>query len=145
MHLIIFDVVPALLSWEDPDAPAEAVPSAPEVLDRLYPHFRMIAVTDGGRTTAALRHHLEDADLALFFDGISTTTPYGPELSPRVALRVARAAGAGLGQAAVVTGREHLATTLRQAGVPVVFVAAPDGLDMVPMALESLRSGWIIP
>jgi len=145
VHLIIFDVVPALLSWDDPGTPPEAVPSAPEVLDRLYPHFRMIAVTDGGRTAAALRRHLEDADLALFFDGISTSAPYGPELSPRVALRVARAAGAGLGQTAVVTGREHLATALRRAGVPVVFVAVPDGLEKVPEALESLRSGWITP
>jgi phosphoglycolate phosphatase-like HAD superfamily hydrolase len=145
VHLIIFDVVPALLTWDHPADIPEPVPSAAEVLDRLYPNFRMIAVTGGGRTARILRRHLEDTGLAEFFDGVATNSAYGPELSPRVALRIARTAGAGLGQAAVVTGREDAATTLRKAGLPVVFVSGAEGLEMLPEALDSLRSGRFSP
>ena len=145
MHLIIFDVVPALLTWEHPGDIPEPAPAAAEVLDRLFLNFRMIAVTGGGRTARILRRHLEDTGLAEFFDGVATTSAYGPELSPRVALRIARTAGAGLGQAAVVTGHEGTAAALRTAGLPVVFVAGSEGLEMLPEALESLRSGRFSP
>ena len=82
MHLIIFDVVPALLTWDHPGDTPDAVPAAAGVLDRLFPHFRMVAVTGGGRTARALRRHLEDAGLVEFFDGVATTAAYGPDLSP---------------------------------------------------------------
>lgn len=145
MHLIIFDVVPALLTWDHPGDAPEPEPAAAEVLDRLFPDYRMIAVTGGGRTARTLRRHLEDTGLAEFFDGVATTSAYGPDLSPRVALRIARTAGAGLGQAAVVTGRDAVAEALRRAGLPVVFISGSEGLEKLPEALESLRSGRFSP
>jgi len=147
VHLVLLDLVPLLLSWEK-KAPGEtpAVPaSAAEMLEQVFPDFRIAGISDGDHTGLDLRRALEDAELDGFFDFIGTSAEFGPVVSPRVVRRLARVLGFPVEQVVLVTARAQLADALQQAGLAVVHVEGADGVAAIPQALEALYSGYFSP
>ena len=147
MHLVLLDLVPLLLSWEG-SAPGDA-PSVPaaagEMLEQVFPDFRIAGLSDGDHTGLDLRRALEDAELDGYFDFIGTSAEFGPEVSPRVMRRLARALGFPAEQVVVVTARRELADALQQASLAVVHVEGAEGVAAIPQALEALYSGYFNP
>jgi FMN phosphatase YigB (HAD superfamily) len=147
VHLIVFDLVPALLSWGDghsgaaPDIPEQAA----EVLENLYPDFRMAAITDGDHTALQLRKVLEDADLDSFFEILGTSAEFGPTVSPRVVRRLGAMVGMNPGKVVVVTARPALADAMRRSRIAVVLLDGPAAITAVPEALAELRAGRLNP
>jgi FMN phosphatase YigB (HAD superfamily) len=147
MQLVILDLVPLLLSWEK-SAPGEgpAVPaSAGEMLEAVFPDFRIAGLGDGNHTGLDLRRALEDAELDGFFDFVGTSAEFGPVVSPRVVRRLARVLGFPAEQVVLVTARAELAGVLQAAGLAVVQVEGEEGVAAIPQALESLYSGYFSP
>ena len=147
MQLVLLDLVPLLLSWEK-SAPGEgpAVPSsAVEVLEAIFPDFRIAGLGDGDHTGLDLRRALEDADLDGYFDFVGTSAEFGPVVSPRVVRRLARALGFTTEQVVMVTARAKLADALQAAGLAVVHVEGEEGVAAIPQALEALYSGYFSP
>lgn len=147
MHLVLLDLVPLLLSWEGA-APGEspAVPAAAgEMLEQVFPDFRIAGIGDGDHTGLDLRQALEDAELDGYFDFIGTSAEFGPVVSPRVVRRLARVLGFPVEQVVVVTARAELAEGLQHAGLAVVHVAGEEGVAVIPQALETLYSGYFSP
>ncbi|HUU61308.1 MAG TPA: hypothetical protein VMX37_02865 [Acidimicrobiia bacterium] len=147
MQLVILDLVPLLLSWEK-STPGEspAVPaSAGEMLEAVFPDFRIAGLGDGNHTGLDLRRALEDAELDAFFDFVGTSAEFGPVVSPRVVRRLARVLGFPAEQVVVVTARAELAGTLQAAGLAVVQVEGEEGVAAIPQALEALYSGYFSP
>ena len=147
MHLVLLDLVPLLLSWEG-SAPGDA-PSVPaaagEMLEQVFPDFRIAGLTDGDHTGLDLRRALEDAELDGYFDFIGTSAEFGPVISPRVVRRLARLLGFPAEQLVVVTARAPLAEALQQAGLAVVHVEGAEGVAAIPQALEALFNGYFSP
>jgi hypothetical protein len=144
VRLIVVDVVPALLRWGD-DGQPEVAADAVETMDALYDDYALAALADADRPLSHLRRALEDAGLAEVFESIATSVSFGPQVTPVVVRRLARASGAGAGQVLVATGRPRLADALRRAGIPVVAVTGPDGIAGLPAALEEPGSGPFNP
>ncbi len=147
MQLVLLDLVPLLLAWEK-SAPGEgpAVPApAGEMLEAIFPDFRIAGLGDGDHTGLDLRRALEDAELDGFFDFIGTSAEFGPVVSPRVVRRLARVLGFPVEQVVVVTARAELAEALQAAGLAVVHVEGAEGIAAVPQALEALYSGYFSP
>jgi FMN phosphatase YigB (HAD superfamily) len=147
VHLVLLDLVPLLLSWEG-SVPGEtpAVPAAAgEMLEQVFPDFRIAGISDGDHTGLDLRRALEDTELDGFFDFIGTSAEFGPVVSPRVVRRLARALGFPVEQVVLVTARAELADTLQQAGLAVVHVEGSEGVAAIPQALEALYSGYFSP
>lgn len=147
MHLVLFDLIPLLLSW-DPSSPGEPpiVPStAADMLAQVFADFRIAGISDGSLTGLDLRRALEDAELDGFFDFVGTSAEFGPEVSPRVVRRLARVLGFPLDQMVVVTARAGLADTLQQSGLAVIHVEGEEGVSAVPEALAALYSGYFSP
>lgn len=147
MHLVLLDLIPLLLSWEGSD-PGEAptVPAAAgEMLEQVFPDFRIAGICDGDHTGLDLRRALEDAELDGYFDFVGTSAEFGPEVSPRVVRRLARVLGFPVEQVAVVTARAGLAEALQQAGLAVVHVEGAEGVGAIPQALDALYSGYFNP
>lgn len=147
MHLVLLDLVPLLLSWEKSmPGEAPAVPaSAAEMLEQVFPDFRIAGLGDSDRTGLDLRRALEDAELDGFFDFIGTSAEFGPVVSPRVVRRLARVLGFPAEQVVVVTARAELADALQQIGLAVVHVEGLEGVAAIPQALEALYSGYFSP
>ena len=147
MHLVLLDLVPLLLSWEG-SAPgdAPAVPAAAgEMLEQVFPDFRIAGISDGDHTGLDLRRALEDAELDGYFDFIGTSAEFGPEVSPRVVRRLTRVLGFPAEQVVLVTARRGLADALQQSGLAVVHVEGAEGIAAIPQALEALYSGYFSP
>ena len=147
MHLVLLDLIPLLLSWDE-SAPGEApaVPAAAaEMLEQVFPDFRIAGISDGDLTGLDLRRALEDAELDGFFDFIGTSAEFGPVLSPRVVRRLARMLGFPVEQVVLITARAELADDLQQAGLAVVHVEGAEGVAAIPQALEALYSGYFSP
>lgn len=147
MQLVLLDLIPLLLSWEK-SAPGESptVPSsAAEMLEAVFPDFRIAGLGDGDHTGLDLRRALEDAELDGYFDFVGTSAEFGPVLSPRVVRRMARALGFTAEQVVMVTARAQLADTLQAAGLAVVHVEGEEGVAAIPQALEALYSGYFSP
>jgi FMN phosphatase YigB (HAD superfamily) len=147
VHLVLLDLVPLLLSWER-SAPGEApaVPAAAgEMLEQVFPDFRIAGISDGDLTGLDLRRALEDAELDGYFDFIGTSAEFGPVVSPRVVRRLGRVLGFPPEQMLVVTARRELAGALQQAGLAVVHVEGAEGVAAIPQALEALYSGYFSP
>jgi FMN phosphatase YigB (HAD superfamily) len=144
---VLLDLVPLLLSWEGPP-PGESpgVPaSAGEMLEAVFPDFRIAGLGDGDRTGLDLRRALEDAELDGFFDFVGTSAEFGPVVSPRVVRRLARALGFSPEQVVVVTARAELADALQANGLAVVHVEGEEGVAAIPQALDALYSGYFSP
>jgi len=147
MHLVFLDLIPLLLSWEGRAAGEEPAipPGAAEMLEEVFADFRIAGIADGAHTGLGLRRTLEDAELDPFFDFIGTSAEFGPALSPRVLRRLARLLGFDVDQVVVVTARHGLAEALRAARFAVVHVEGPEGVAMIPEALEALFTGYFSP
>ena len=147
MHLVFLDLVPLLLSWErrGPDEAPEVPPGATEMLEEVFADFRIAGIGDGTHTGLGLRRALEDAELDPWFDFIGTSAEFGPSVSPRVVRRLARLLGFDIDQVVVVTARPDLAEALRRARLAVVHVEGPEGVAVIPEALEALFSGYFSP
>jgi len=147
VQLVLLDLVPLLLSWEgrtpgeSPGVPA----SAGEMLEAVFPDFRIAGLGDGDRTGLDLRRALEDAELDGFFDFVGTSAEFGPVVSPRVVRRLARALGFSPEQVVVVTARAELAVALQANGLAVVHVEGEEGVAAIPQALDALSSGYFSP
>ncbi|MFH1330971.1 MAG: HAD family hydrolase [Actinomycetota bacterium] len=144
---MFLDLVPLLLSWEGCSPhEAPAVPSgAAEMLEQVFANFRIAGIGDGAHTGLGLRRALEDTELDAFFDFIGTSAEFGPTVSPRVVRRLARLLGFDADQVVVITGRPDLAEALRRARLAVVHVEGPEGVAVIPEALEALYSGYLSP
>ncbi len=146
MRLVVIDLIPALLSWEgrdrssDPDVP----PDAAHALDHVYSRFRIAGIADAEETTADLRARLEQADLAHWFDGVTTSAEFGPAVSPRVVRRIVRAMGGPDDRTVLVTAREHLVKPFGAARIPVVLTSQSD-FGGVPAAVSELLDGRVNP
>jgi FMN phosphatase YigB (HAD superfamily) len=147
VQLVLLDLVPLLLSWEG-HSPGESpgVPaSAGEMLEAVFPDFRIAGLGDGDHTGLDLRRALEDAELDGFFDFVGTSAEFGPVVSPRVVRRLARALGFSPEQVVVVTARAELADALQANGLAVVHVEGEEGVAAIPQALDALYSGYFSP
>ena len=144
---MLLDLVPLLLSWEGrPPGESPGVPaSAGEMLEAVFPDFRIAGLGDGDRTGLDLRRALEDAELDGFFDFVGTSAEFGPVVSPRVVRRLARALGFSPEQVVVVTARAELADALQANGLAVVHVEGEEGVAAIPQALDALSSGYFSP
>ncbi|MBP1633162.1 MAG: Haloacid dehalogenase-like hydrolase [Acidobacteria bacterium] len=147
MHLVFLDLVPLLLSWEGrlPHEAPEVPPGAAEMLETVFADFRIAGIGDSAHTGVALRRALEDVELDAFFDFIGTAAEFGPAISPRVVRRLSRLLGFDRDQVVVVTARAELAETLQRARLAVVHVEGPEGVAVIPEALEALFSGYFSP
>jgi FMN phosphatase YigB (HAD superfamily) len=143
LQLIVIDLIPALLSWEDGEP---SVPDgADEVLDELYARCRLAGITDADRAAADLRDLLEDLGVGEFFDSVGTSADFGPALSARVVRRIVGALGAHPDEVAVVTARPTLAEQLSRSRFAVVLVEGPDGILGLPEAIDAIEDGRVIP
>jgi FMN phosphatase YigB (HAD superfamily) len=146
VRLVVIDLIPALLSWEgrdrssDPDVP----PDAAHALEHVYGRYRIAGIADADETTADLRARLEQADLAVWFDGVTTSAEFGPEVSPRVVRRVVHAMKGPDDRTVLVTAREHLVTAFGAARIPVVLTSQKDFAG-VPAAVFDLLDGRVNP
>jgi len=147
VHLVFLDLVPLLLSWEgrEPHEAPAVPPGAVEMLEEVFADFRIAGIGDGAYTGLGLRRALEDVELDPFFDFVGTSAEFGPTVSPRVVRRLSRLLGFELDQVVVVTARSDLAEALRRAGLAVVHVEGPEGVAVIPEALEALYSGYFSP
>lgn len=146
MHLVLFDLFPLLLSMEAGGPSASGPPAvAAEMLEQVFPDFRVAGISDGDHTGVDLRRALEDAELDGFFDYIGTTAEFGPRITPRVIRRLARLLGFPLDQIVLITARADIADELQEAGLAVVHVEGPGGLEAIPEALEALITGYFSP
>ena len=147
MHLVFLDLVPLLMSWEgraaheDPEIP----PGAAEMLDEVFADYRIAGIADGAFTGLALRQMLEDAGLDIYFDFIGTSAEFGPAVSSRVMRRLSRLLGFEIDQVVLVTARPALAEDLRRSRLAVVHVEGPEGVVVIPEALDALFSGYFSP
>ena len=121
MHLVVIDLIPALLSWEGRDVSEEPVvaPEAAHALGHLYDAFEVIGVADAANTSSSLRRHLEAAELAGFFDAVVTSAEHGPMLGARAIRKIIRTA-APKEKGILVTARPGLAEELRRSRMAVV-------------------------
>jgi beta-phosphoglucomutase-like phosphatase (HAD superfamily) len=147
LHLILLDLVPLLLSWESrsPHEIPAIPPGAAETLEQVFTDFRIAGVADGAYTGLELRRALEDTELDAFFDFIGTSAEFGPTISPRVVRRLSRLLGFDIDQVVVITARPDLAEALRRARLAVVHVEGPEGVAVIPEALDALYSGYFNP
>jgi len=147
VHLVLLDLVPLLLSWEqsDPGEPPAVPDAAGGMLEQVFPDFRIAGLADGDHTGLDLRRALEDAELDGYFDFIGTSAEFGPAVSPRVVRRLARVLGFPAEQVVVVTARAGLAEALQQASLAVVHVEGAEGVAAIPQALEALYTGYFNP
>lgn len=145
MHLVVVDLIPALLSWEgrDRSGDPDAAPGAAHALGHLFDHFQMIGVADAGQTAASLRNHLEREGLGQFFDAVVTTSAHGPRVSGRTVRRIAGAAAKGE-KPIVVTARPAVADELGRARIAVVLTAHAD-FESVTDAVFDIADGRVNP
>lgn len=139
MHLVLIDLIPALLSWEGRrpgDEPAVAG-NALAAVDHLYSHFRLAGIADAGPTGTELRTLLDAEDLGIYFESVRTSAEFGPTVSARVVRRVVAGLGAEPGKVVVVTARPRLAEALGRERIRSVLTSHED-FESVPEAVESL-------
>jgi len=144
---VFLDLVPLLLSWEgrSPHETPAVPPGAAEMLEQVFADFRIAGIGDGAHTGLGLRRAIEDNELDAFFDFIGTSAEFGPTVSPRVVRRLARLLGFDADPVVVITARPDLAEVLRRARLAVVHVEGPEGVAVIPEALETLYSGYFSP
>jgi len=146
VHLVVIDLIPALLSWEGRDFSREpaVAPGSEHAMHHIVERGRVVGVADAGIPTAALRRALDDAHLGIFFERITTSAGFGPVLSARVLRRMAAAVRISPERVVVVTARKHLVKPLNGSRFPVVMTSS-DEFERVPDALEALMAGRISP
>lgn len=145
MHLVLIDLVPALLSWEGRDLSEEptVAPGAAHTLGHLFDRYQVIGVADAGLSAGLLRRHLEREGLANHFDTVLTTAAHGPRLSARTLRRIVDAVAPGE-RPGVVTGRPDVAHQLAHSRFTVVLTTQEE-FEGVPDALAAIEEGRITP
>jgi hypothetical protein len=145
VHLVIVDVIPALLSWEGRDISGEPdlAPGAAHALGHLFDAFQMIGVADAATTSAFLRRHLDQQEVAGYFDVVVTSAEHGPVLAARAIRRIIRTA-APKERGVVVTARPRLAEEVRRARMAVVLTEHAD-FETVPDAVFDIADGRVTP
>jgi hypothetical protein len=146
VHLVVIDLIPALLSWEGRDRSAEPSVAVDAIgaLEHLSLHFGIAGVADAGHTSEALRVHLEREHLAVYFESVGTSAEFGPTVSPRVVRRMARGMRLGLRDLVLVTARPAIATGMKSARVRTVLTSH-DEFGAVDEAVEALLGGRVSP
>ncbi len=142
MHLVVIDLIPALLSWEGRDLSGEpdVAPEAAHALGHLYDAFEMIGVADAGTTSSFLRRHLEAAELAAFFDVVATSAEHGPILTARALRRIVRTA-APKEKGIVVTARPALAADLRRSRMAVALTTHEEFESVIDVVFDIADGG----
>jgi phosphoglycolate phosphatase-like HAD superfamily hydrolase len=142
VRLLVVDLIPALLSWEgrDPFPDPPVPPGTAEAIEDLYSMHRLAAVTDADRSNASVRRVLEALDVAAYFDGVSTSAAFGPEVSPRLVRHLTAALDAP-DPPLVVTARPRLAGRMRAAMIPAVVVRPGDPGNLVARVEEAIGDG----
>ena len=145
MHLVLIDLIPALLSWggRDRSEPPEVAPGAAHAMGHLYERFHVVGIADAGTPSPLLRRHLEKEDLARFFDSVSTSATHGPALTARAVRRIVAAAARGE-RPIVVTGRAHLADELARARIPTVLTTH-EAFESAAEGVFALADGRLSP
>jgi hypothetical protein len=143
MRFVVFDVIPALLSWEGRDRSDDPIvaPDAHTAISDLFTHHRLIAITDAGMSRLEVAVALDSAGVGRFFDSVTTTAGLGPTLTPRIVRRMVHSHHGG---PIVVTGRERLARALSRSRFAVVFTTQAE-FGAVPDAVASLAGGRVSP
>jgi len=103
----------------------------------------MIAVADASTTSAFLRRHLDQQELAGYFDVVVTSAEHGPVLTARAIRRIIRTA-APRERGVVVTARAALAADLRRSRMAVVLTRHEDFEDVVE-AVFDIAYGRVTP
>jgi hypothetical protein len=146
VHIVVIDLIPALLTWEGRDRSGEpsAAPNAAAALEHLASHFEIAGIADAGHTASGLRRHLERDHLAIYFSSIGTTAEFGPSVSPRVVRRLVAALKLGLPNVVVVTARPDVAAAMTAARIRVVRTSHAD-FETADEAVEALLGGRVNP
>jgi hypothetical protein len=145
MHLVVVDLIPALLSWEgrDRSEEPEVAPEAAHALGHLFDAFQMIGVADAATTSVFLRRHLEQQELGGYFDTVVTSAEHGPVLTARAIRRIIRTA-APKERGVTVTARDSLAVDLRRSRMAVVLTQHAEFENVVD-AVFDIAYGRVTP
>lgn len=146
MHLVVIDLIPALLSWEGRDRSSEpsVATDAVGALEHLSSHFGIAGVADAGHTSKSLRTHLEREHLAVYFESVGTSAEFGPTVSPRIVRRLARAIRLDVRELVVVTARPQIASGMKASRIRTVLTRHHE-FGNVDEAVEALLSGRVSP
>lgn len=146
MHLVVVDLIPALLSWEGRDRSGEpAVASgAADALEHLASHWAVTGISDAHRGSADLRVHLQREGLDGFFESVGSSAEFGPVVSARVVRRLCTALKIRTRDLVVVTARSSVAADMRVSRIRCVLTSHAD-FGTVDSAVEALLSGRVTP
>lgn len=145
-HLVVVDLIPALLSWEGRDLSSDpdVAPGAEPALEHLFAHYRLAAVADAGVSGANLRAVLHQEGLGGLFESVGTSADFGPAVSPRVLRRIASTVGVTADRLVLVTARDQLIDAMIAARIAVVHTTHDD-FEHVPAAVIELIEGRVSP
>ena len=146
MHLVVIDLIPALLSWEGRDRSGEpsVAAGAAAALEHLASHFGITGMSDAGRTSSRLRAHLERDGLESYFESVGTCAEFGPTVSARVVRRLASSIKLRMRDLVVITARPGVAADLRSSRIRTVLTTH-DTFNTVDDAVEALLNGRATP
>ncbi|HUG75560.1 MAG TPA: hypothetical protein VMM81_07825 [Acidimicrobiia bacterium] len=146
MHLVVIDLIPALLSWEGRDRSGEpsVAPGAADALEHLASHWAVTGVADAHRGSARLRAHLEREALDGYFESVGSSAEFGPLVSARVVRRLAAALKIRTRELVVVTARGAVAEDLRINRIRCVLTSHAE-FGTVDNAVEAMLSGRVTP
>jgi hypothetical protein len=141
VHVVLIDLIPALLSWEGRDVSSEpdVASGAAHALGHLYDGYQVLGVADAGHPRSSLRRWLEDEQLAVYFDGLINSAPYGPRLTGRAIRRIVDSGRKG-DRGILVTARGHLAAEALAQRIPVVETRHSE-FEGVPDAIFTISDG----
>lgn len=146
MHLVVIDLVPALLSWEgtDPTGDPSIADDAAGALEHMASHFALTGIADAGHTGGRLHALLDREDLAGYFETIGSSAEFGPRVSPRVLRRLAAAIKTAPRDLVFVTARPRLGRDTAAARIRTVVTSHTE-FGTVDAEVEALIAGRVSP
>jgi hypothetical protein len=146
MHLVVIDLVPALLSWEGRELAADPsiAGDAAGALEHMASHFALTGIADAGHTRERLHALLEREDLAGYFETIGSSAEFGPRVSPRVLRRFAAALKTTPRDLVFVTARPGLGGDIAAARIRTVVTSHAE-FGTVDEEVEALIAGRVSP
>jgi hypothetical protein len=146
MHLVVIDLIPALLSWEGRDRSGEPLVAtdAAGALEHLASHWAVTGVADAHHGSSHLRALLEREALDGYFESVGSAAEFGPLVSARVVRRLAAALKVRTRELVVVTARPSVAADMRINRIRCVLTSHAE-FGSVDSAVEAMLSGRVTP